>query len=403
MKEPNWNTYIRAQAAIAHGSLTNSKRPESFVKGVYQTHLVSGRGPFVVDVEGHQLYDFICGMGSTLLGHGNHDIANAIFQRAVQGITLSLGSKLEVELAEKIKEIIPWVQKVRFLKTGTEACMAAVKIARACTGRRRILSEGYHGWSDEFVSLSPPALGCHTIPQTSKLSSFDDITKEIAAVIVEPVMTDTSELRIAWLRKLRAKCDEVGALLIFDEIITGFRVPHWTYSQSIGVEPDIICLGKAMGGGLPISCVAGKDHVMECGEYFVSSTFAGETCSMAASLKMIELLQSKKFDINDLWEQGQRFKDRFNALYPEHIKLVGYPTRSTFEGVLLTKALLWQEAYKAGILFGASFFLSFSHGPYLDRIINVLEDIIMRIKTGSVELHGQLPKSPFAQQLRSVK
>ena len=334
MKEPNWHFYQRAQASIAHGALTNSKRPETFVKGVYQTHLTAGRGPYVIDVEGKQLFDFICGMGSTLLGHGNHDIANAIYQRAISGITLSLGSDLEIRLAEKIKEIIPWVHKVRFLKTGTEACMAAVKIARAATGRGWVLSEGYHGWSDEFTSLTPPALGCHPVSMIGKMTSFDAITPDIAAVIVEPVMTDMSELRVAWLRRLREKCDQVGALLIFDEVITGFRVPKWTLSQHLGVEPDLLCLGKAMGGGLPISAVCGKDKVMECGEYFVSSTFAGETCAIAAALTTIELKQTKNYDITDLWEKGQKFKDQFNSMYPEELKLIGYPTRSVFEGVL---------------------------------------------------------------------
>lgn len=402
MKEPNWSLYIRAQDAIAHGALTNSKRPECFVKGVYQTHLTSGQGPFVTDIANKQLFDFICGMGSTLLGHGNHEIAAAIYQRAISGITLSLGTELEIKLAEKIKELIPWIQKVRFLKTGTEACMAAVRIARAKTGRSLVLSEGYHGHLDEFISLTAPALGVHPQSCVMKLGSYE-IGPEVAAVIVEPIMTDMSEARINWLRALKENCNRHGVLLIFDEVITGFRFPKWTVSNYFGIEPDLICLGKAMGGGLPISCVAGKDHVMQCGEYFVSSTFAGETCSIAASLEMIRLLQSKRFDINELWARGQYFKDKFNSFFPEQIKIIGYPTRGVFEGVLLTKALLWQEAYLAGILFGPSLFLSFAHMPYLDRVLNILNDIILRIKTGSVELRGELPTSPFAQQMRGNK
>lgn len=403
MKQQNWNWSIRSQDAIAQNALTNSKRPESFIRGIYQTHVISAQGPFVKDVSNHALFDFICGMGSMLIGHGNHQIATAIYSRAVQGITLSLSSTMEVELAEKIKEIIPFVQKMKFLKTGTEACMAAVKIARAKTGRNVILSEGYHGWHDEFVAMTPPALGCHPHPLIQKFVDLDQIKDNVAAVIVEPVMTDISDERVKWLRALRQKCTENGTLLIFDEIITGFRFPKFTVSNYFGIEPDIICLGKAMGGGLPLSCVAGKDDVMNCGEYFVSSTFAGETCSMAASICLISQLQTKKYDLNELWSQGAHFVEQFNALYPEKIRIKGYPTRGVFDGDPLTKALLWQESYRAGILFGASFFISFAHVPYLERILNILNDIVTKIKTGSVKLEGELPKSPFAQQIRGNK
>lgn len=400
MKEPDWTYFLKAQEHIAQRALTNSKRPECFVKGVYQTHLKSARGPYVWDVENRQLFDFICGMGSMIIGHGNQLIAEAIYRQASQGITLSLSSTIELELAEKVKEIIPWVQKMRFLKTGTEACMAAVKIARAKTGRFDVVSEGYHGWSDEFVALTPPALGCRPTTFGKPLKSFDDINGETAAVIVEPIMTDTSQARVQWLRDLREKCTKTGTILIFDEIITGFRTPKFTMSEYFGIEPDIICLGKAMGGGMPISCVAGKTDVMNCGEYFVSSTFAGETCSIAASLMLIAQLRTEKFSLKDLWFAGEHFKSKFNQLAPGLVQIQGYPSRGVFVGDPLAKALLWQEAYKAGILFGASFFLSFVHIPYLDRILNVLSDILTRIKTGSVRLEGEMPQSPFAQRVR---
>lgn len=401
MKQRDWSYSIRAQDSIAQGALTNSKRPECFVKGVYQTHLRSARGPYVTDVSGHVLFDFICGMGSMLIGHGNHNIANAIYQRAIDGITLSLGSVTEIQLAEKIKEVLPWVQKVKFLKSGSEACSAAIKIARAKTGKDIILSDGYHGWHDQFVSLTQPALGVP--PQSGIYPLREDLIETAAAVIVEPIMTDISKPRVDFLRRLRELCDKSGTLLIFDEVITGFRFPKFTVSNYFGIEPDIICLGKAMGGGLPLACVGGKDLVMNCGEYFVSSTFAGETCSMAASLQLIQELQTNKFNLNELWAVGGNFQEEFNKLYPEKIRLVGYPTRAVFEGDQLVKALLWQEAYKAGILFGSSFFFSFAHMPYSERILNILNDIIIRIKTDSVLLDGELPQSPFAQKMREKK
>lgn len=357
------------------------------------------QGPFVWDVENHKLFDFICGMGSMLLGHGNQLIAESIYRQACQGITFSLSTPMELDLVDKVKECIPWVEKVKFLKTGTEACLAAIRIARASTGRFVVMSEGYHGWGDEFISLTPPALGipCQYAIEKLVVERIDDT---IAAVIVEPIMTDASPQRIQWLRALREKCTANGALLIFDEIITGFRTPKYTMSEYFGVRPDILCLGKAMGGGLPISCVAGKTDVMNCGEYFVSSTFAGETCSMAASQMLICLLGTEKFSLKELWFQGEHFKSKFNQMAPDLVKLQGYPSRSIFVGDPMAKALLWQESYRAGILFGASFFFSFAHIPFVDQILNTLNDILIRIKTGSVELRGKLPESPFAQRVR---
>lgn len=404
MKSIDYSHYIRAQDCIAQGALTNSKRPECFVKGVYQTHASQAKGAFIHDVSGKRLVDFICGLGSSILGYGNQPVAEAIYQQATRGITMSLSSELEIELAEKIKEVIPWVQKMKFLKTGSEACSAAIKIARAKTGRGMVLSDGYHGWHDPFISLTRPAMG---VPSQMAVDRFDNDLKKIdgntAAVIVEPIMTDFSEERKKFLQSLRQKCSETGALLIFDEVITGFRTPKFTMSEFLGIEPDIICLGKAIANGMPLSVVAGKDEVMNCGEYFVSSTFAGEMCSMAAALSTITQLQTKKFNLAELWEAGDFFIKKFNLMYPEKIKIVGYPTRGVFEGDPYTKALLWQEAYNAHILLGSSFFFNFAHLPYMDRILNSLQDIVMRIKTGNIALKGELPQSPFAQKIRGDK
>lgn len=403
MKDLDWTHFLKAQELIAQGALTNSKRPECFVKGVYQTHVKKAFGPFVWDTDGRQLYDFICGMGSMLIGHGNQIIAESIYRQATQGITFSLSSTIELELAEALQEIMPWIQKVKFLKTGTEACLAAVKIARAKTGRLNMLTEGYHGWSDEFVSLTPPALGCRPTTHADSLKTLSQINADTACVIVEPIMTDLSVERIQWLRDLRELCTHYGAVLIFDEVITGFRTPKFTMSRYLDIEPDLICIGKAMGAGMPISAVLGKTDIMNCGEYFVSSTFAGEACSMAASLSLIQGLRTNKFDLNDLWSTGKHFQDKFNLLMPDKLKLVGYPSRAVFQGDPLTKALFWQESYRAGILFGASFFFSFAHRQYVDQILSVLTDITTKIKTGSVELEGEMPRSPFAQQLREQK
>ncbi len=228
---------------------------------------------------------------------------------------------------------------------------------------------------------------------------IDQITDQVAAVIIEPIVTDLSNDRIQWLRDVRKKCDDTGTLLIFDEVITGFRFPKHSVSNYLSITPDLICLGKAIANGMPLSVVAGKRDVMECGEYFVSSTYAGEILSLAASIRVIHLLQTKH-DVNYLWEKGAQFLMRFNALYPEKIRIDGYNTRGVFTGDPLTKALFWQESVKAGLLFGASWFFNFAHIELTDQVINTCRDILNRIKTGQVKLTGEMPTSPFAQRIR---
>lgn len=400
-KDPDFSWQIRRRDCIAQGALTNSKRQECFVKGIYPTDLRKGNGPFVWDTQGNRYIDFICALGSSILGYANFDVIQAAYRGLCLGSTLSLSTPYEVELAEKIKEIMPFIDKMKFLKTGSDACSAAIRIARAYTGKVVVLSEGYHGWHDAFISLSTPALGIPKQLGMHKLLSLEDIDTGTAAVIVEPIITDISPKRIQWLRDLREKCTKNNCLLIFDEIITGFRFPKYCVAQYYGIEPDLICMGKGMANGLPISVVGGKKHIMDCGEYFISTTFAGELPSIFAALATIsELEKTNKYDMTHLWERGKYFADRFNEFLPNQIGISGYPTRGVFEGDPLIKALFFQEAALANVLFGPSFFFNFSHLTQIETVLNIIQDIMVRIKTGSVELKGDMPTTPFAQKMR---
>jgi len=398
LKEPfDQELLNRARRSIAHGALTNSKRPESFVLGVYPTHLKRGQGCFVWDLKGNRYIDFICGLGTNLLGYNHEEINGAIRTQLQDGISLSLGTELEIKCAEKVKEFFPFVDCVRFLKTGSEACSASLRIVRAFSKKMDILSQSYHGWSDEFVSLTPPANG---VPFCANIYDWDTTVwrKGAAGVIVEPIVTDSSEKRIEWLRELKAECNGIGALLIFDEIITGFRYPHHSVSNAHGITPDLICLGKALGGGMPLSLVGGSKEIME-NVYFVSSTFAGETLSLAASLKFMELLQTK-YQIAYLWEKGAQFLTKFNQIWRDGVWLEGYPTRSVFKGEPETVALFMQECCKSGILVGPSFFFNFPHVDIMDQALSLFSDILTRIRLGQVKLEGEMPVKPYAQQTR---
>jgi glutamate-1-semialdehyde 2,1-aminomutase len=392
--------YLRSKEAIAHGALTNSKRPECLVRRVYPTHLTIGRGAYVWDTYKNRYIDYICGLGANILGYGHEEVTAAITAQAMSGCTLSLGSAIEVETAEKVKEIFPFVERVRFLKTGSDACEAAIRIARTKTGRKWVLSEGYHGHGSEFVALTPPAQGIAIDSWVADLNGpIEHDWDSVAAIILEPVNLDATPGRAEKLKFLRQKCDRHGVALIFDEIITGFRFPRMSVAGYFGIEPDLICLGKAMANGMPLSVVGGRASFMESGEYFISSTFAGETLSLAAGLKTMTLLQTK-YDMTQLWDAGAQFLKDFNLIWPDGIRIEGYPTRGRFDGSEMIKALFWQESVKSGILFGPSWFYNFDHIPLRDTVISTSRDILTRIRLGSVKLEGDLPTSPFAAKMR---
>lgn len=397
----------KANELIAQGALTNSKRPETFVKGVYPTHLKNGRDACVWDYEGKKYYDFICGLGSNLLGYANEDIGQAIRDRLMGGITLSLGTEEELICAEKLVNIFPFVDSMKFLKTGSEACSAAIRIARAYTNREYIFSEGYHGWHDEFVSLTHPAIGVPpaaycALPLADLFEAAKadkSMLRDAAAVIIEPIVTDCSEERLEWLRELRTICTDNGIVLIFDEVITGFRFPRYCVSNYYEIYPDILLLGKAIAGGMPLSVVAGKNAVMNCSEYFVSSTFAGETLSLVAASRSIDLLKSK-YRLSDLWQAGDEWLREFNALWPEKIRIDGYATRGRFVGDPLVRALFFQESVLAGCLFGPSWFYNFPLAEKSKITLDIARSVICKIKSGAVKLKGELPRSPFAEKVR---
>jgi glutamate-1-semialdehyde 2,1-aminomutase len=394
----DFSMHRRAQASIAQGALTNSKMPTSHIKGIYPTHLSNGQGCRVLATDGKTYTDHICGLGANLLGYGYEPIAKAVRHASGDAFAMSLGTPTEIRAAELVKEFFPFIDSLKFLKTGTEACMAAIRIARAVTGRSKVLSHGYHGWSDVFVNLTPPGHG--TIPSESELfKSVQQIDGDTACVILEPVITDTSKERMQEILAIRQACDKHGAMLIFDEVITGFRFESHGVCNAWGIIPDLICLGKCMGGGLPLAAVGGKDFIMQDMRYFVSSTFAGERLSLVAGMAFMEEMRKGRFN-ERLQEQGSLFKQRFNEL-SKRVQIDGYATRGVFAGDPVDKALFFQEACKAGILFGPSFFWCLPHQDYRDITLSACAAILRRLESGELKLEGEMPQSPFAQRARA--
>jgi glutamate-1-semialdehyde aminotransferase len=393
-----------AHEHIAHGALTNSKRPAALVKGVYPTHMERGYGATLFDVDGKRYTDFICGLGTNLFGYANPAITTAVTRVMMSGGSVfSLGSREEVVFARRIKEVFPFLDLVRFLKTGSEGCSAAVRIARAFTGRKKILSAHYHGWSDQFVSLTPPAIGVNEDPNIDRLTThylYDEAKiKDYAAIIIEPVVTEADDLQRAALHQIREACTKSGTLLIFDETITAYRFPEYSVARHFNILPDLWIGGKAIGGGLPLSVVGGRKDVMET-DYFVSSTWAGDRLALAAGCAAIDLLHGD-FSPETLWVYGEEFLSRFNAISP-NVQIEGYPTRGVFKySSPVYKTLFMQEMCKAGILIGPSWFYNKFLHDEIQNVISIATAVVKKINGGTARIEGEPPASPFAEKVRT--
>jgi glutamate-1-semialdehyde aminotransferase len=398
LKYENVAMQIRAHECIAQNALTNSKRAECFIKGVYPTHIKSAYKCYFRDLDGRRYIDYVCALGTNLFGYGNYKISAAVCDVLSEGAVYSLASDIEVFFAEEIKGKFPFIDKIKILKEGSAGCAAAIKIARAYTKRDYVLSEGYHGWHDAFVQITPPAYG---VVRDGRVQEYSDkidecFLKVCAAVIVEPVLLDASEARQKWLQELRAKCDRHGCLLIFDETITALRFPGYSVAKHWNIIPDIWVGGKALGGGLPISVVGGKREVMDC-DYFVSSTWGGDRVAIAAARKALEL-STGDYNPDHLWANGQEFLNRFNALDPD-IKIEGYPTRGRFPRNLKT-ILFMQDMVESGVLFGPSWFYNRDLHLEIDNVISLAKSSIKKINSGKVKLKGPAPESPFSNRSR---
>lgn len=394
----------RAEQSIGQGTTTNSKHWNSHVKGVYPTHIEASSGPHLIDPSGKRYLDFICGLGTNLLGYGHPMVESEVSKYKFQGKSPSLPHVLEVEVAEQLKQMFPWTQRWKFLKSGSEACSAAVRMARAYNDRRLILSEGYHGWHDQFVSLTPPAKGVLPEHLIVPLEFNENLISHASAVIVEPIITDDSKDRIDKLRHLRKLCTEHGTMLIFDEVITGFRYQSHSVSKHHDIIPDLIIVGKAMANGYALAAVGGPKDILD-NDYFVSSTYAGEVSALAASKAVMEIVRSKPdFAIANLWKAGEEFLEGFNQS-AAHLgfQIEGYPTRGVFKGSELNIALFMQEACLAGLLFGKSWFISLSHLQHLKHALESCKDIMGKMEKSLPKLKGEMPKSPFSMRSRDGK
>lgn len=397
--KPTLEWQDRADRVLAQNGSpgTNSKRKTQFIDGIYPTHIAGGHGCYLYDTWNNRYIDFICGLGAISIGYGNNKVVEAVKKALEKGVSHSLPCTQEVETAEKLQLVVPQMERMRFLKTGNEAAAAAIRIARAYTNKSKVFSRGYHGHHEMFTSLTPPAAG---VAGTFYLQRLDDELEalrsesNVAAVIVEACELDFSEKWKLWLEEVRRICTQKGAVMIMDEIVTGFRVPDFTVSRYWDIKPDLILMGKGIANGMPLAVVGGKKDLMNAMDYFVSSTFSGETASLAACDAVIAEMTSR-LNLKDLFFYGDRFRAKLNELHPD-ITFKGYGTRAMLNTTHPTTALFMQEACKAGILFGKAWFYNFSHlEANLEKmLLSTSEEIISRISRKEVRLEGKLPEEP---------
>ena len=313
----------RSLKVIPTGSQTFSKSYTQYPVGLSPLFLDRGKGGRVWDVDGNEYVYLISGLLPIVLGYCDPDVDDAIKRQLQKGIIFSLPSILETELAEKLIRLIPCAEMVRFGKNGTDATSAAIRLARAYTGKDQVIALGYHGWQDWYVGATtrskgvPKSVGklTHKLPYND-LNAIKKIIKQnpdnIAAIILEP-MSSIEPLE-GYLEELRAITNNNNIILIFDEVITGFRYALGGAQEFFGVTPDLAAFGKAMGNGMPISAVVGKAEIMiEMEEIFFSGTFGGETLSLAAAIAVIDKME-REMVVDQLWDKGGKLSSQIERL-----------------------------------------------------------------------------------------
>lgn len=283
----------RAERVIPLASQTFSKSRTQYPVGAAPLFADRALGSHMWDIDGNEYVDLVSSLGAVVLGYGDAEISDVVVEQLHRGVSLSLSGELEATVAEKIVSLVPCAQSVRFGKNGTDATSAAIRLARAFTQRDHVIALGYHGWQDWYIGSTTRDLGVPTdVKNLTHRVPFDDLpalelmlsqySGKIAAVILEP-MTSTWPSS-GYLEAVRALTIQQGIVLVFDEMLTGFRFAPGGAQEYFGVTPDLAAFGKALANGFPLSAIVGRADIMSLmEEIFFSGTFGGELLSLAAA------------------------------------------------------------------------------------------------------------------------
>jgi len=373
--------YQRACELIPGGSQTNSKRATAFAPGVWPIYFDSAKGCRITDIDGNSYIDYVLALGPITLGYCYEPMDQAIRAQLSKGIIAGLLSPLEVEVVEKVCEIIPCAQMVRFLKGGAEATSAAARIARGYTGKEVILNSGYRGWSDVWAAQA----GNPGVPRAFEasiegfprddLNALEDLLnkhRNNVAMIALDVAGGTAAPRevVAGIRRL---ADAHEAVLMFDEIVSGFRMAPGGGQEYYGVTPDLAVFAKGVANGMPLGVVCGKREVMAAAkDLIISVTYGGEALSLAAASVCLDIYQNEPVQ-EHMWRQGDKLRQGFEAAATANgvpFKCYGpsvmHSMKFEYEDAELNGkvwTLFLQETARRGVLIrrGGLLFITYSH------------------------------------------
>lgn len=383
----------RAEKSIPLGTQTFSKSRTQFPYGISPYFIEKGEGSHVWDVDGNEFVDFINGLAAITLGYNDADVTTAVRAQLDQGTIFSLAHPIEMQVAEKIIEMVPCAEKVRFGKNGSDATSGAIRLARAYTGKDHVLVCGYHGWQDWYIGSTPRSIGVpkstreltHTF-EFNNLESLerqlDALKGQVAAIILEPM--NVQEPEPGFLEGAKDLAHTHDAVFIFDEVVTGFRHANGGAQEYFNVVPDLACFGKGLANGYPVSAIAGRAEIMDLLEQvYFSFTFGGETLSLAASLATLTKLQTEPV-IETMTKRGAILNDTVRSLIQDHglsdiMGVSGHPAWSFLQvkdhdhyDSFAIKTFFMQEMMDNGILTLGSHLLSYAHSD---------QDIDVMIKT----------------------
>ena len=380
----------RAEATIPIGSQTFSKSRTQYPVGISPLFATRAKGPYLWDLDGNKYIDLVSNLASITLGYRNRKVDSAVRKQMNLGNGFSLPSTLEAVVAEKITSLVPSAEMVRFGKNGTDATSAAIRLARAYTGRDYVAVCGYHGWQDWFIGSTSRNKG---VPKkTSALTltfKYNDIKslekmfskhpKGIAAVILEPMTYEFPENK--FLEKTKKLCQKYGAVLIFDETITGFRFSKGGAQEIFQVTPDLSTFGKGIANGYPLSVVCGSREIMrEMENIFFSGTFGGELLSLAAANVVLGMHQRNEIS-PILNKYGQELSQDLQKVIDQAdmgglLEIKGHPTWKFLEwkdGREFTapelKTFFMQEMFRSGILILSTHNVTLAHNKKIRGVI----------------------------------
>lgn len=359
----------RAEAVIPLGSQTFSKSRELFPPGISPQFADRGLRGRIWDADGNEYVDLVGGLASVSLGYADPEINAAVTDQLSRGVTLSLANELEADVAERIVELVPCAEMVRFGKNGSDATSAAIRLARSVTGRDHVIVCGYHGWHDWYIGTTPRGTGVpEAVSALAHPVAYGDLDALTAALVAWPIAAVIMEPMTGvfppdgYLESVKHLAHDHGALLIFDETVTGFRFAKGGAQEYFGVTPDLSSFGKGMANGFPLSAVTGRaDLMIEFERVFFSGTFGGELLSLTAARTILDRIKREPV-VERIAANGQEMSDLTEAAIASTgmtsvLHLSGHPSWRFLnwnpelgDQLGLIKVLFMQEMCRRGVL-----------------------------------------------------